>query len=171
MRFLLPFLIFAVLAFFLWRGLSLNNKVLPSPLIGKKVPQFELPTLQNPHELINQNIFQNTITVLNVFASWCVICQTEHHFWMQVPQKGITLVGLNYHDVRETVQHRISQAGNPYQLILFDEQGKLGMDLGVYGTPETFIIDKKGIIRYRHVGAVNEISWKNELLPIIQSLK
>jgi len=171
MRFLLPFLIFSLLAFFLWRGLSLNNKVLPSPLIGKKVPHFELPTLQNPNELINQNIFQKTITVLNVFASWCVICQTEHRFWMDLPKGSIALIGLNYHDVRETVKHRLLQTGNPYQLILFDEHGKLGMDLGVYGTPETFIIDKKGIIRYRHVGAVNELSWKNELLPIIQSLE
>lgn len=171
LRYMLPLLLFMVMAVFLALGLRLNPSDLPSPLINKPAPDFSLPTLANPNQTISNHDFLGEVWLLNVWASWCASCRVEHPLLNQLAQKNlVTMVGLNYKDEPRAARQWLSQLGNPYTVSLIDQEGRTGIDYGVYGVPETYIIGKKGLIRYKHLGPVSLKDIQN-LLPFISQLK
>ena len=171
-RFLLPLGIFAVLMIFLVVGLGLNPTVVPSPLIGKPTPNFSLPSLAAPERILTQNDLQGNVTLLNVWATWCVACRAEHEFLMQLASAGdIPIYGVNYKDERAAAINWLDQLGDPYVDSVYDPQGKLALDLGVYGAPETFLLDANGMIVYKHIGPLTSEIWQEKLLPVIQRLR
>lgn len=143
---------------------------LESVLIGKQVPKFTLENLAEPGKYYDQSIFTGEPLLLNVWATWCPTCYAEHQFLNQLAEQGVKIIGLNYKDQRDKAVKWLNELGNPYIINLFDGRGMFGLDLGVYGAPETFLIDAKGVIRYRHVGDVNTHNWVNRLEPIYQQL-
>ncbi|NAW68734.1 DsbE family thiol:disulfide interchange protein [Vibrio sp. V27_P1S3P104] len=147
-----------------------NPTKLESVLIGKVVPEFKLEDLAEPGRLYDQSIFIGKPLLLNVWATWCPTCYAEHQYLNQLADQGVKIIGLNYKDQRDKAVTWLNELGNPYLISLFDGSGMLGLDLGVYGAPETFLIDAHGVIRYRHVGDVNPHHWKNQLEPIYQQL-
>ena len=158
-RYVLPLVLFMAIIFLLARGLYLDPRQIPSPLIGEKIPSFSLPTLENYDQRISEKNLSGKIFLLNVFASWCLPCLEEHQYLMELSDSGtIDIYGLNYKDRVPDVEEWLVKHGNPYNLILVDKDGNLGIDLGVYGVPETFLIDASGTILYKHVGPLtNEI--------------
>lgn len=171
-RYFIPLLICVLLIFFLWRGLSVKPNELPSALIGQSVPAFHLPDLINPQHMIDTKNFKGKITVLNVWASWCYACKLEHPLLEKISKlSGVALYGLNYKDDPEQAKRALADYGNPYHFIAVDATGSTAIDLGVYGTPETFIIDKRGKIRLRHVGPIDEQQWRTKILPQIEQLR
>lgn len=168
---LAPILIFVAVLFFLWRGLSINPEILPSALLGKPAPQFHLPDLMTPAYPLTEQNFKGQVTLLNVWASWCAACEMEHPMLMEIKNRyQIPIYGLVYKDNPKKIQAFLNEFGNPYSRLGNDSRGEVAMDFGVYGTPETFVIDKKGIIVYRHVGLINQRVWETELLPVIKRL-
>lgn len=167
----LPLLIVVVLGYFLWKGLSLDPQKLPSALIDKPVPAFELPWLEQPGQTLTQEIFKGKVSLLNVWATWCPACLDEHPFLMELAGRGVPIYGLDYKDEVAAANQWFADLGNPYVATIFDQKGSLGLDLGVYGAPETYIVDREGIIRYRHVGPINEATWQQSLLPIFSRLQ
>lgn len=166
-----PFIIFIILAIFLWRGLYLNPHHVPSPLINKPVPEFKATALESDQEIVTNADLQGHITLLNIFATWCSVCQEEHGQLMQIkPSNLVRLVGVDYKDNRVAAQQWLASLGNPYQIVIFDPQGQFGIDLGVYGTPETFLIDQNGIIRDKFIGAITNQLWLTTILPEIKKL-
>lgn len=171
----LPLVIFAVLAVLFWRGLSLNPNEMPSALLNKPVPAFELPVLpapENPQGLVvaNQEMLKGKVSLLNVWATWCVTCRQEHEFLNTLKAQGVLIYGINYKDNNEDAQRWLAELHNPYVYSVTDEDGRLGLNLGVFGAPETYVIDKQGVIRYKHIGDVNAQVWKKTIKPIIDSL-
>lgn len=166
---LVPILVFVLLIFFLWRGLSTDKK-LPSVQIGQPVPAFSLPRLDSDGIFSAQDMLGH-VAILNIWASWCASCKAEQEFLMQQSKAGVYIYGLNYKDNKENALDWLKQWGNPYLMIGYDEPGSVAIDLGVYGAPETFIIDKKGIIQYRHIGLIDADIWKKEFKPLIQKLE
>jgi len=158
-KYFLPLLVFVLLGLFLLRGIELDPDELPSPLIGKSVPDFTLPELSTGKSLTPDDL-KGKIVLLNVWATWCVSCKIEHPYLLQLAQDGIVIVGLNYKDDSEQAMQWLKNLGNPYAFNIVDMQGKLGLDLGVFGAPETYLIDKQGIIRHKHVGVINEHVWE-----------
>jgi cytochrome c biogenesis protein CcmG/thiol:disulfide interchange protein DsbE len=171
MRFALPLGIFVVLIALLAVGLSRDPRLVPSPLIGKPAPEFALPTLAAPDTALRRADLLGEAYLLNVWASWCVACRDEHPLLLELARAGtIRLVGLNYKDERAAAVAWLGERGDPYAVSLFDPEGRLGLDLGVYGVPETFVIDGGGVIRYKHVGPLTAGVVADELLPLIASL-
>lgn len=170
-RYLVPLGLFVVLVVFLSIGLKLDPREVPSPLIGKPAPAFSLPDLHDAEIKISPDQYKGRVWLLNVWASWCVSCRAEHPVLNQLSKKyKMNIVGLNYKDQRADGIIWLQQRGNPYVSNAFDENGRVGIDWGVYGVPETFVIDKKGNIRHKHTGPV---SWKDveeEIMPLVQSL-
>lgn len=163
--FLLPLLLFVVMAVILATGLGKDPTELESQLIGKPIPSFQKSLLFSPDKVVSESNLQGPALV-NVFASWCPACYSEHPYLMQLAQsKTIKIYGLNYKDKRDKGQKFVNDLGNPYDLILFDDNGRLGIDMGVYGAPETFVINSNNQIVYRHVGIVNLDVWQNILKP------
>lgn len=168
----LPLIAAVVLGVVLFAGIGKDPTRLDSALIGKPVPAFSLPDLQNPEQLLDQRLFEGQVTLLNVWATWCPSCRQEHPFLMWLSKtQGVRIVGLDYKDTRSDALQWFKDLGNPYEVTIFDAKGKLGFDLGVYGAPETFVIDRSGVVRYRHVGVVDEKVWKEELSPLIEKLR
>jgi cytochrome c biogenesis protein CcmG, thiol:disulfide interchange protein DsbE len=171
LRFVLPLAIFGVLAVFLWRGLSLNPREVPSPLVGKPAPQFVLPKLGDPNTTIKRDDLLGKVWVLNVWASWCAPCREEHPLVIAFAKRsGIPVYGLNYKDQTAAATTWLAQLGDPYAATLVDAQGKVGIDWGVYGVPETFVIDKTGIIRMKHIGPLTEQAIRTKLEPLVKEL-
>lgn len=170
---LIPATIFALLVFFFWRGLSLEPQKLPSVQLGKSLPDFKLPMLvgKGNEKLFTREAMQGRVALLNVFASWCSSCTEEQVFLMKLSREAIPIYGLNYKDKTEEASRWLNEWGNPFLAIGEDKEGKVAIDLGVYGTPETFLIDKQGIIRYRHIGILNDKVWQADFLPRIQQLQ
>ena len=169
---LAPLLIFIVLVVFLGIGLTLNPREIPSPLIDKPMPVFSLPQLKESDKILSSNDLLSEVSLLNVWASWCVACRSEHTVLLNLSRTGaINIYGLNYKDKREDALRWLDYYGDPYTKNVHDLDGKLGIDFGVYGVPETFIIDQKGIIRYKHIGPITEDILKNKLLPIVKQLE
>lgn len=168
---IVPFFLFLLLCVFLWRGLSLDPHHIPSAQIGKKLPSFTLPQLMHPEFSFNSTQLRNKVVLLNVWASWCEACVEEQVFMLQLARQGVPIFGLNYKDKNADALKWLVRWGNPYELVIQDSDGKVGIDLGVYGAPETFIIDKKGFIRYRHVGVITQKSWIKDMLPLMQKLE
>jgi cytochrome c biogenesis protein CcmG/thiol:disulfide interchange protein DsbE len=172
MRFAVPLLLFVALAVFLGIGLKRDPRLVPSPLIGKAAPEFALGTLAAPDQTVKRQDLLGRPFLLNVWASWCAQCRDEHPLLLELARAGsIMLVGLNYHDELEAGRQWLAQRGDPYRVTLFDPQGKLGLDLGVYGVPETFLIDAKGVIRYKHIGPLSNEVLNQQLLPLLTSLE
>ncbi len=172
MRFVAPLLIFLALGLLLFFGLGNDPRYVPSPLIDKPAPEFALPDLFEPEKTWTKADFLGEVYLLNVWGSWCVACRTEHPFMERIAQRGdVPLYGLNYRDRPEDALRWLQQFGNPYARILSDADGRAGIDFGVYGAPETFLIDAQGIIRHKHVGPVTMQVYEEEFLPRIRSLK
>ena len=170
-RFLLPFIAFLVLLAFLAIGLRLNPREVPSPLIGKPAPAFLLPGLHQPDENVSAHQMAGQVWIFNVWASWCVACREEHPVLMDLARSaGVPLVGLNYKDGREQGLAWLREHGNPYAVSAFDGEGRVGIDYGVYGVPETFVVDKHGVIRFKFTGPLTRQQIEGRLLPLIREL-
>lgn len=168
----IPLVLFLLLAVALLWQLTRNADGddptrLESALIGKPVPLFRLEALDQPGKTYDQRVLTDGRPILlNVWATWCPTCRAEHHYLNTLAEQGIRVVGLNYKDDRHKAVNWLNTLGNPYALSLYDGSGMLGLDLGVYGAPETFLIDGKGIIRYRHAGDLNARVWEQEVKPL-----
>ncbi|MCC5793036.1 MAG: DsbE family thiol:disulfide interchange protein [Legionellaceae bacterium] len=163
---LTPLLLFLLLAAFFWRGLSLKPQDLPSALAGKPLPAFELPVLGEAKTFTRQELPKNWF-ILNVWASWCEACVEEQAFLLRLAREGVLLYGLNYKDEPSDALSWLKTWGNPYQVVLRDPSGQTAIDLGVYGAPESFLINEQGNIVYRHAGVLDEKSWHDVFVPRI----
>lgn len=162
----IPFAVFALMSGLLYVGLSLEPNELPSVLIGKPMPEFALPDLDNPGQTITPATMKGQAYLLNVWATWCPSCKYEHPYLLKLAQMGVPIYGVNYKDESDKARQLLQETGNPYKANIVDEEGVLVMALGVYGAPETFIVDAEGIIRYKLVGVVNEEVWTSTMAPI-----
>lgn len=167
---LLPLAIFLIVAVFLFRGLWLDPSELPSALIDKPFPAFSLPGVLEPNKTFSLADIKGRPALVNVWGTWCPTCRFEHPVLTQLAAQGVVIIGINYKDDNAAAQKWLQALHNPYTLNISDAQGSLGLDLGVYGAPETYIIDKDGIIRHKLVGAVDEKVWREQLAPIYQGL-
>ena len=171
MKFLLPLAAFLVLVVFLAVGLNRDPREVPSPLVGKPAPAFEVPQLAAPDKRFAAKDMQGKVWLLNVWASWCVSCRQEHPLLVELGKSGIVpIVGLNYKDQRADGLRWLQQHGDPYVLSAFDLDGRVGIDYGVYGVPETYVIDKAGVIRYKQIGPVTPEALEQKILPLVKEL-
>lgn len=172
MRFLIPLVVFIAMVALLGVGLTLDPREVPSPFIGKPVPAFDLPQLANPGARFGDRDLKGQVSLFNVWASWCVSCREEHPLLLQLAKQNVLpIYGLNYKDEREAGLEWLSRLGNPYATNAFDADGKVGVNWGVYGVPETFVVDKRGIVRHKHTGPITEEAWRKTLLPLILKLQ
>jgi len=171
LRFILPLVGFAVLVGFLAVGLKLDPREVPSPLIGKPAPAFALTRLDDAAKTIRRDDMLGKVWMLNVWASWCVACRDEHpHLLAFARTKQMPMIGLNYKDTRKDGQGWLARFGDPYDASLFDADGRIGIEFGVYGVPETFIIDKQGVIRFKQIGAVTPAIIEKRIVPLLKEL-
>ena len=171
MRFAIPLGIFILMAVLLGLGLGLDPEKIPSPLIGKSVPTFSLAKLHDPQQQMSNEDFLGEPWVLNVWASWCVACRAEHKYITRLgDMKLVKVIGLNYKDEPEDARNWLLELGNSYTASLMDRDGRVGIDWGVYGVPETFIIDKDGIIKFKFIGPINQEVLDTEIVPLIKDL-
>jgi cytochrome c biogenesis protein CcmG, thiol:disulfide interchange protein DsbE len=171
-RFLIPLALFAVLVGFLVVGLQRDPREIPSPLVEKPAPAFNVAQLVAADKTFSPADMKGQVWMLNVWASWCVACREEHPLLVQLKgAKIVPVVGLDYKDQRPVALKFLSQNGDPYDLSAFDVDGRVGIDYGVYGVPETFIIDKNGIIRHKQIGPITPETLEKKILPLIEQLK
>jgi cytochrome c biogenesis protein CcmG/thiol:disulfide interchange protein DsbE len=169
---LIPLVLFLILVVFLGIGLTRDPSLVPSPLIDKQLPEFSLEQVKNIDKTLSSVDLQGQVSLLNVWASWCVACRSEHPVLLKLARSGlVNIYGLNYKDQREDAIRWLDHYGDPYTSSAYDHTGKTGIEYGVYGVPETFIIDKKGFIRYKHIGPVTDNILEKKILPIIEQLK
>ncbi len=171
LRYSIPLIICIVLGGFLYAGLSLNPRDIGSTRIDKPAPNFSLPHLLNTNKTFSNKEFQNKVSLFNVWASWCATCRYEHPLLMQLAKQGYKVYGLNYKDTIADATEVLTKTGNPYITNAFDKDGKVGMEWGVTGTPETFIVDKQGIVRYKYTGQLTVEILKQDILPLMQKLE
>ena len=171
-RFLIPLLLFVVLVGFLAVGLTRDPREVPSPLVNKSAPVFKVPQVQLADRNFSPDDMKGKVWMLNVFASWCVACKDEHPLLVEMQKAQIVpLIGLDYKDKRPDALKFLSQMGDPYDLAAFDGDGRVGIDYGVYGVPETFIIDKHGVIREKQIGPITPQALEKKILPLLDKLK
>ena len=171
-RFAVPLAIFALLVGFLWAGLSRDPREVPSPLVGKAAPAFELPVLQQSDKRFAPADMRGKVWLLNVWASWCVSCRDEHPLLVELSKKGVLpILGLNYKDKDADARRWLAQFGDPYQFSVVDADGRIGIDYGVYGVPETYLIDAEGVIRFKQIGALTPAVMEQKILPLAKSLQ
>jgi cytochrome c biogenesis protein CcmG/thiol:disulfide interchange protein DsbE len=171
LKFLIPLAVFFVLVGFLYRGLKLDPREVPSPLIGKPAPEFALTQLDKPEQTIRRADMLGKVWLLNVWASWCEACREEHPYLVDFAKlKALPIYGLDYKDERAPAQQWLADRGNPYDASLFDANGRVGIDFGVYGVPETFLIDKQGVIRFKQIGPLTPEVLNEQLLPLLRKL-
>lgn len=169
---LVPLAVFLVLAVFLGIGLTLDPRKIPSPLIGKPVPEFELPPVKGRTLGLAAANLKGEVSLVNVFASWCAACRDEHPLWIQVQRSGVVPIhGLNYKDKPDDAQAWLKELGDPYTRTGADISGRVGIDWGVYGVPETFVIDRNGVIAYKHIGPITPKSLDETILPLVRKLQ
>jgi cytochrome c biogenesis protein CcmG/thiol:disulfide interchange protein DsbE len=172
MRFALPLGIFLLLVALLAVGLTLNPREVPSPLVGKDAPAFELPQLHESGRRFSPSELRGQVWLLNVWASWCASCRDEHPLLVELARSRVVPVyGLNYKDKRDEALRWLVQFGDPYVLSVADADGRIGIDYGVYGVPETYVIDKAGVIRYKQIGALTPERLKTKILPLLAELQ
>ena len=164
-----PLAVFLLVAVFLYRGLYLDPTELPSAMIGKPLPEFSLPNVQGDRTLTQADLLGKPALV-NVWGTWCISCRVEHPVLNKLAEQGVVIYGINYKDDNAAALKWLSEFHNPYQLDIRDEDGTLGLNLGVYGAPETFLIDAKGIIRHKFVGVIDEVVWREQLAGLYQAL-
>jgi cytochrome c biogenesis protein CcmG/thiol:disulfide interchange protein DsbE len=171
-RFVLPLAVFVVLVVLLGVGLTLDPREVPSPLVGKPAPQFELPLLHAPERTFSPREMQGKVWMLNVWASWCVSCRHEHPVLVELARSGaLPIYGLNYKDAREQGMEWLARYGDPYKLSAYDSKGVVGIDYGVYGVPESYVIDKRGVIRYKQIGVVTPDILRTKIMPLVRELE
>lgn len=173
LKLFIPLIIFVVLAGIFWSVLKKEGydpQNLPSALVGQPLPEFAVITVE-ADDVVKTADITGEVFLLNVWATWCITCRVEHPYLNELKKQGVNIVGLDYKDDRDKARQWLKDLGNPYHFSLFDPDGRLGLDLGVYGAPETYIIDKAGIIRYKHVGDVNAVVWQEKLKPVYDSLR
>ncbi|MFP5406987.1 MAG: DsbE family thiol:disulfide interchange protein [Gammaproteobacteria bacterium] len=172
LRFLLPIALFAVVAAFLYKGLERDPRNLPSPLIGKAAPAFTLPVLGREGEQWSPEALRGKVWLLNVWGSWCAACRVEHPLLNDLARSGtVAIVGLAWKDKPEASTGWLQRLGDPYSVVVTDLDGRAGIDWGVYGAPETFLIDKTGTIRFKHVGAITPEVLQTRLMPMVRELQ
>lgn len=169
--YLLPLLIFIVLGVLLLSSLGKDPQLLPSAKLGKPLPNFTLPVLGEEELFISAEQLKGQVFMLNVWATWCPSCRIEHPVLNQLAAEGVVIYGLNYKDRPDEALNYLQTLGNPYKNVISDTQGDLGLDLGVYGAPETYLVDANGIIIYRHVGVVTQENWLSTLKPLLDQSK
>ena len=163
--------VFVALVALLAVGLTLNPREVPSPLIGKPAPAFDLPLLESPDKQFSHKDMLGQVWILNVWASWCPPCLVEHPVITALAKDGLApVVGLNYKDPRESALPWLARNGNPYRVIAQDLDGRIGIDYGVYGVPETYVIDRRGIIRYKHIGPISPEAARERITPLVKEL-
>ena len=168
---LIPLALFAVLVGFLAVGLRLDPHEVPSPLVNKPAPAFKIAQLEQPDAQFSPDDLKGKVWVLNVWASWCVACRVEHPLLVEIARSQVVpLIGLDYKDQRPDALQFLSKNGDPYNLSAFDSDGRVGIDYGVYGVPETFLIDKNGVIRHKQIGPITREALQNTILPLINEL-
>ncbi|HUP93575.1 MAG TPA: DsbE family thiol:disulfide interchange protein [Burkholderiales bacterium] len=168
----LPVVIFIALVVLLAVGLTLNPREVPSPLVGKPAPDFNLPQLHDAGKTFSPADLRGRVWMLNVWASWCVSCREEHPVLVQLARSGLLpIYGLNYKDTRDAGAAWLKQFGDPYALSAFDAKGQVGIDYGVYGVPESYVIDKQGVIRYKHIGVLTPEILEKKILPLVKQLE
>lgn len=166
----LPLLFVIVLGVLFWHQLGVDPTKIPSTMINKSVPAFSKLTLE-ANQQVTEKVFQGNVTLLNVWATWCEGCRVEHPILMKIKQTGkVNLIGIDYKDNAATAVSWLSSNGNPFDFSIADSDGRLAIDFGVYGTPETFIIDRNGIIRAKHIGILTWADWKKEIEPIVEQI-
>lgn len=171
-RALIPLLIFTALAALLFYGLRLDPRKVPSPLVDKPAPAFELPSLEDPERLVTNEILLGRVSLVNVWASWCPSCRQEHAELMQIARSSdVQVIGFNWKDTRPEALEMLRRYGNPYVVSAYDPDNRYGLHWGVYGAPETFVVDAEGIIRYKHIGPVDRSVWESTLLPIVEKYR
>jgi cytochrome c biogenesis protein CcmG/thiol:disulfide interchange protein DsbE len=172
MRFILPLVLFLILSVFLYKGLGRDTREVPSPLVGRAAPAFVLPMLHEPAKQFSPKEMQGKVWLLNVWASWCGACKDEHPVLMELSRQNLVpVVGLYYKDKPEDGLATLQKAGDPYTLVIADQDGKVGFDYGVYGVPETYVIDKAGIIKYKLIGALTPKNLQETILPMVAELQ
>jgi len=172
LKYLLPLAIFIVLVGFFIVGLKLDPRVVPSPLINKPAPAFQLPQMGEAGKSVSTADMRGKVWLLNVWASWCTACREEHPLLMDMSRRGdIPLIGMDYKDTDAEASAVLQQAGNPYRKVAVDRDGRVGIDYGVYGVPETYVIDKQGIIRYKQIGPITEEVLNQKILPLFKGLQ
>jgi cytochrome c biogenesis protein CcmG/thiol:disulfide interchange protein DsbE len=170
-QYIVPGVLFAILVLFLVRGLNLDPREVPSPLIGKPAPSFTLPRLDDPAQKIGRDDMLGKVWMLNVWASWCVACREEHPVLVEYSRrKSVPVYGLNYKDGRAEAQRWLANFGNPYDASISDTDGRVGIDFGVYGVPETFVIDKRGVIRFKQIGPITPAALHDKIEPLLKQL-
>lgn len=171
-RYLAPLAVFLVLAGFLYVGLGLNPREVPSPLVDKPAPAFQLAKLAQPDQTFSRDDMKGKVWMLNVWASWCTACREEHPLLVEIAKQGtVPIVGLNYKDKPDAAKQWLAQWGDPYKLSVQDPVGRTGIEYGVYGVPETFVIDKNGVIRFKQIGPITPKVWQDKMLPLIRQLE
>jgi cytochrome c biogenesis protein CcmG/thiol:disulfide interchange protein DsbE len=172
MKFLLPLILFLALVVFLFVGLSRDPNEIPSPLLDKPAPAFNLPQLADPQRSFKSEEMRGKVWLLNVWASWCEACRDEHPVLLELARARIVpIYGLNYKDEQRDALNWLEEFGDPYTTILVDADGRVGIDYGVYGVPETFVIDRNGVIRYKQIGPVTEEALNNRIIPLVKELQ
>lgn len=169
-RYVIPVVLFAVLAAFFWRGLSLDPGYVPSPLIGKPMPEFSLPRLKDPQRVLGSSDMTGQVALLNVWATWCVGCRQEHGFLVELANSaGVPIYGLNWKDDRAAALDWLARLGDPYVASAFDATGEVAIDWGVYGAPETFLLGRDGTVLYKHIAPLTPEVWQQEFVPRIRA--
>lgn len=172
MRYLLPLVVFATIAAFLYSGLSRDPREVPSPLIGQVAPEFTLPTLLAEQQSFSPSLMQGKVWLLNIWATWCAGCREEHPLLVNLARSGkVDIVGLNYKDDSAQAKRWLAELGDPYLKTAVDADGRVGIDWGFYGAPETFVIDKNGIVRHKHIGPVYPKDLAETILPLVEELQ
>lgn len=168
----IPVAVFVVLAVFMWRGLYLDSRTLPSVLIDRPLPDFQLRSLESGDQLLTTADLPDEPFILNIWGSYCLPCLQENPIFMSAKEQGIIpIIGLNYKDRDEAARNWLDINGNPFDLNIIDDTGRYGIDLGVYGAPETFLVDANGVIRFKHIGVINYRIWEDEIMPAIAALR
>lgn len=167
----LPLILFMVLGFFLYRGLYLNPQAMPSALEGKPVPAFKLLTVTDQSRVVTNADLKGEVYLLNVWGTWCAGCKIEHPYLLDLAKSGLPIYGINFKDDLSAAQQWLKDYQDPYQFTVYDVDGKLALDLGVYGAPETFVVDGDGVIKLRYAGILDPIAWNTKIKPLIDSLK
>ena len=169
MKKLIPLILFVFIVVILYFSLNATSSKLPSPLLGKMFPNIEAKDFYSDESILLTNLFSEKMSLVNVWASWCVTCRQEHQMMMKIANnKDLQLIGINYKDTRIDGERYLEMMGNPFDVIFFDPIGRIGLELGVYATPETFLVDQRGVILYKHIGAIDTKVWEEGFTPHIK---